>query len=145
MQKSQSQTISNGPLTSDAENRCTIFDFHKNDKENKDSNNSKGKHFKNNSISYDNEETKEKQTVDESFNNKSTIDYNNQLHELLKSSFDLIDSDNKGFIDIKDIQKLNDILQMGFTDDDLEGLLELAGKSDSKISFDNFIAFISEN
>ena len=46
----------------------------------------------------------------------------------------------------EDLKRVNKLLNQHFTDDELEGLLELAGKSDGKITFENFTDFLnSEN
>jgi hypothetical protein len=58
----------------------------------------------------------------------------------------------KGYIDLDDLKKINGVLNQHFSEDDLEGkifkifmlgLLETAGKSDSKITFENFLEFLT--
>ena len=57
-----------------------------------------------------------------------------------------MDKDKKSYLDIEDLKRVNKLLNQHFTDDELEGLLELAGKSDGKITFENFTDFLnSEN
>ena len=52
----------------------------------------------------------------------------------------------KSYLDIEDLKRCNQLLNQHFSEDELEGLLELAGKSDGKISFENFTEFlISDN
>ena len=36
-------------------------------------------------------------------------------------------------------------MEQNFSEDELEGLLELAGKSDGKIAFDNFMDFLNND
>ena len=66
---------------------------------------------------------------------------NSELMSQLKSGFDLMDSGKKGYLVIADLKKLNKIFNMQFTDDDLEGLLEVASKSEYKLNFDKFVNF----
>jgi Ca2+-binding EF-hand superfamily protein len=62
---------------------------------------------------------------------------------LFLDGFAFLDKNKKGYIDIDDLKKINSILNQHFSEDDLEGLLEIAGKSDSKITFENFIEFLN--
>ena len=48
-------------------------------------------------------------------------------------------------MDIEDLKRCNQLLNQHFSDDELEGLLELAGKSDGKITFENFIEFLNND
>jgi Ca2+-binding EF-hand superfamily protein len=41
------------------------------------------------------------------------------------------------------LKRVNKLLNQHFTEDELEGLLELAGKSDGKITFENFTDFLN--
>ena len=68
---------------------------------------------------------------------------NKKLDSLLKGGFELIDSNEKGYIDINDIKKINEMLNMQFSEDDLEGLLEMTGKKNSKITLTDFIEFLT--
>jgi len=45
-------------------------------------------------------------------------------------------------LDIEDLKRCNQLLNKNFTEDELEGLLELAGKSEGKITFENFTEFL---
>ena len=46
-------------------------------------------------------------------------------------------------MDIEDLKRVNNLLNQLFTDDELECLLELAGKTDGKITFENFTEFLN--
>ena len=46
-------------------------------------------------------------------------------------------------MDIEDLKRCNQLLNQHFSEDELEGLLELAGKSDGKITFENFTEFLN--
>lgn len=61
----------------------------------------------------------------------------------LKSGFELMDSDKKGYLNLQDIKKLNKVLKMQFSDDDLEGLLEIASKNNQQLTFVNFVKFLT--
>lgn len=67
---------------------------------------------------------------------------NSEVYNYLKSGFNLIDNENKGYLNIEDIKKLNKVFKMQFTDDDLEGLFEIASKNESRLSFQNFVDFL---
>ena len=51
----------------------------------------------------------------------------------------------KSYLDIEDLKRCNQLLNQHFSDDELEGLLELAGKSDGKITFENFTEFLNND
>lgn len=51
----------------------------------------------------------------------------------------------KSFLDIEDLRRYNQLLEQNFSEDELEGLLELAGKSNGKITFENFMEFLSND
>jgi len=51
----------------------------------------------------------------------------------------------KSFLDIEDLRRCNQLLEQNFSEDELEGLLELAGKSNGKITFENFMEFLSND
>ena len=51
----------------------------------------------------------------------------------------------KSYLDIEDLKRCNQLLNQHFSEDELEGLLELAGKSDGKITFENFTEFLNTN
>jgi len=51
----------------------------------------------------------------------------------------------KSFLDIEDLRRCNQLLEQIFSEDELEGLLELAGKSNGKITFENFMEFLSND
>lgn len=51
----------------------------------------------------------------------------------------------KSFLDIEDLRRSNQLLEQNFSEDELEGLLELAGKSNGKITFENFMEFLSND
>ena len=51
----------------------------------------------------------------------------------------------KSFLDIEDLRRCNQLLEQKFSEDELEGLLELAGKSNGKITFENFMEFLSND
>ena len=51
----------------------------------------------------------------------------------------------KSFLDIEDLRRCNQLLEQNFSEDELEGLLELAGKSNGKITFVNFMEFLSND
>lgn len=51
----------------------------------------------------------------------------------------------KSFLDIEDLRRCNQLLEQNFSEDELEGLLELAGKSNGKITFKNFMEFLSND
>ncbi len=51
----------------------------------------------------------------------------------------------KSFLDIEDLRICNQLLEQNFSEDELEGLLELAGKSNGKITFENFMEFLSND
>lgn len=40
---------------------------------------------------------------------------------------------------------MNKLMNQNFTDDELEGLMELAGKLDGKITFENFTDFLNSD
>ena len=66
--------------------------------------------------------------------------------KIFLEGYGYIDKDKKSYLDIEDLKRVNKLLNQHFTDDELEGLLELAGKSDGKITFENFTDFLnSEN
>ena len=54
----------------------------------------------------------------------------------------IYDSDE---LDIEDLKRCNQLLNQHFSEDELEGLLELAGKSDGKITFENFTEFLNND
>ena len=56
-----------------------------------------------------------------------------------------MDKNKKSYLDIDDLKRMNKLLNQHFTDDELEGLLELAGKSDGKITFENFTEFLNSD
>ena len=51
----------------------------------------------------------------------------------------------KSFLDIEDLRRCNQLLEQNFSEDELEGLLEFAGKSNGKITFENFMEFLSND
>jgi Ca2+-binding EF-hand superfamily protein len=51
----------------------------------------------------------------------------------------------KSYLDIEDLKRCNQLLNQHFSEDELEGLLELAGKSDGKITFENFTEFLNND
>ena len=51
----------------------------------------------------------------------------------------------KSFLDIEDLRRCNQLLEQNFSEDELEGLLELAGKSNGKITFENLMEFLSND
>ena len=51
----------------------------------------------------------------------------------------------KSFLDIEDLRRCNQLLEQNFSEDELEGLLELAGKSNGKITLENFMEFLSND
>ena len=51
----------------------------------------------------------------------------------------------KSFLDIEDLRRCNQLSEQNFSEDELEGLLELAGKSNGKITFENFMEFLSND
>ena len=51
----------------------------------------------------------------------------------------------KSYLDIDDLKRCNQLLNQHFSEDELEGLLELAGKSDGKITFENFTEFLNND
>ena len=51
----------------------------------------------------------------------------------------------KSFLDIEDLRRCNQLLEQNFSEDELEGLLELAGKSNGKITFENFMEFLGND
>ena len=51
----------------------------------------------------------------------------------------------KSYLDIEDLKRCNQLLNQHFSEDELEGLLELSGKSDSKITFENFTEFLNND
>ena len=51
----------------------------------------------------------------------------------------------KSFLDIEDLRRCNQLLEQNFSEDELEGLFELAGKSNGKITFENFMEFLSND
>lgn len=71
-------------------------------------------------------------------------EFSNNLDILyyLKSGFDLADKDMKGYLNLEDLKKMNNVFNMHFTDDDLEGLLEYTSRSDFKLTFPKFVNFI---
>jgi Ca2+-binding EF-hand superfamily protein len=48
-------------------------------------------------------------------------------------------------LDIEDLRRCNQLLEQNLSEDELEGLLELAGKSNGKITFENFMEFLSND
>ena len=48
-------------------------------------------------------------------------------------------------MDIEDLRRCNQLLEQNFSEDELEGLFELAGKSNGKITFENFMEFLSND
>lgn len=79
-------------------------------------------------------------------NNKLNINSASlNINNIIPEGFCLIDSDKKGFIDINDLKKINKVFNYDFNDEDLEGLLEIAGKNESIISFNNFVQFLNLN
>ena len=48
-------------------------------------------------------------------------------------------------MDIEDLKRCNQLLNQNFSDDELEGLLELTGKSEGKITFENFSEFLNND
>jgi Ca2+-binding EF-hand superfamily protein len=42
-------------------------------------------------------------------------------------------------LDIEDLKKCTQFLEQNFSEDELEELLELSGKSNGKLTFDNFM------
>ena len=45
----------------------------------------------------------------------------------------------ENFLDIEDLKKCTQFLEQNFSEDELEELLELSGKSNGKLTFDNFM------
>lgn len=54
------------------------------------------------------------------------------LKEFIKGGFQLIDSNNKGYLQYDDLVKLNKVLNMNFTEEDLSFLVEMVSKNDSE-------------
>lgn len=65
-----------------------------------------------------------------------------RFDEAISEGFGLIDKEAKGYIGIDDLKRLNGIFRLQFSEDDLEGLIEIAGNSNSKISLEDFSDFI---
>ena len=51
----------------------------------------------------------------------------------------------KGYIDNADLAKINKTFGSLFNEDDLEGLMDIVGKVEGVITFDNYLEFISNN
>lgn len=66
------------------------------------------------------------------------------LKEFIKGGFQLIDSNNKGYLQYDDLVKLNKVLNMNFTEEDLSFLAEMVSKNDSecRITLDYLYEFM---
>ena len=67
------------------------------------------------------------------------MELNNELNELMKKTFDSIDTDNSGFIDMNELTNIASALGHSLAESELKVVFdELDENKDQKISFEEF-------